>query len=88
MRPRELRRGGHPRVQVAERTITADLENLISKAVDSSAADYAVVTGIQIHNWGKDFNDDAPTLEFILPTTIYAVVNGQPKCAPLAGSCS
>lgn len=31
--------------QVAERTITSDLEELISAAVDTSKADYAVVTG-------------------------------------------
>ena len=65
--------------QVAERTITADLEGLISKAVDNGSADYAVVTGIQIHNWGKEFQDDSPTLEFVLPGTIYAVVGGEPK---------
>ena len=35
------------RLQAAERTITRDLERLISKAVDSSKADYAVVTGVQ-----------------------------------------
>jgi Limiting CO2-inducible proteins B/C beta carbonyic anhydrases len=37
--------------QVAERTITDDLEFLISKTVDPQKADYAVVTGVQIHNW-------------------------------------
>lgn len=38
-------------VQVAERTITSDLEGLIKAAVDTQKADYAVVTGVQIHNW-------------------------------------
>ena len=38
-------------VQVAERTITSDLEGLIKAAVDTEKADYAVVTGVQIHNW-------------------------------------
>lgn len=33
--------------QAAERTITSDLEYLISKAVDTSKADYAVFTGVQ-----------------------------------------
>jgi hypothetical protein len=37
--------------QVAERQITTDLEYLISKTVDPQKADYAVVTGVQIHNW-------------------------------------
>ena len=32
-------------LQTAERAITADLEFLISKAVDPKKADYAVVTG-------------------------------------------
>lgn len=32
-------------MQVAERAITADLEFLISKAVDPEKADYAVVAG-------------------------------------------
>lgn len=32
-------------LQVAERTITSDLENLIKAAVDPKKADYAVVTG-------------------------------------------
>ena len=66
--------------QVAERAITADLETLISEAVDSKTADYAVVTGVQIHNWSDaDFNDQQPTMEFIFPSTIYAVIDGQPK---------
>ncbi|KAK9810578.1 hypothetical protein WJX73_001642 [Symbiochloris irregularis] len=72
--------------KVAERAITADLEALISKAVDSSSADYAVVTGVQIHNWSDaDFNDQQPTMEFIYPSTIYAVIDGQPKSINLTG---
>jgi hypothetical protein len=35
---------------VAERVITDDLEYLIEKCVDIEKADYAVVTGVQIHN--------------------------------------
>lgn len=37
--------------KVAERTISADLELLISKAVDVNKADYAVVTGVQVCGW-------------------------------------
>ena len=44
--------------RVAERTITSDLEFLIAKAVDPAKADYAVVTGVQIHNWGQEFDND------------------------------
>lgn len=56
--------------------ITNDLEFLISKAVDTSKADYAVITGVQIHNWGSD-KTGAPTLEFIAPTTGYVVIDGK-----------
>ena len=35
-------------LQVAERTITDDLEYLIRHTVDPSKADYAVVTGVQV----------------------------------------
>lgn len=34
--------------KAAERTITSDLEYLISKAVDPAKADYAVFTGVQV----------------------------------------
>ncbi|KAL6778576.1 LCIB1 [Auxenochlorella protothecoides x Auxenochlorella symbiontica] len=62
--------------QVAERTITDDLEYLISQTVDPARADYAVVTGVQIHSWGTSFDDDAPNLEFVAPSTIDVVTNG------------
>jgi len=63
--------------QLAERTITDDLEQLIQHAVDPSKADYAVVTGVQIHNWGVDFDDEDPNLEVIAPSSVYVVVNGE-----------
>ena len=101
--------------KVAERTISDDLEFLISQAVDTSKADYAgegwtavprvaevdlpgapassarpcrfrttsplppcpaVITGVQIHNWANDFEDDSPNLEFVAPTAAYVVVSG------------
>ena len=34
-------------VQVAERTLLADLESLIDKAVDPKKADFAVISGAQ-----------------------------------------
>nr|AXF42662.1 low-CO2 inducible protein LCI1850 [Chlorella sp. ArM0029B] len=61
---------------VAERTISDDLEFLISKTVDTSKADYAVVTGVQIHNWAFNFEDDSPSVEFVAPTSAYVVVDG------------
>jgi hypothetical protein len=63
--------------KAAERTISADLEKLISKAVDTSKADYAVVTGVQIHNWARNLDDpNSYSMEFVAPASVYAVVNG------------
>ncbi|GFR49404.1 hypothetical protein Agub_g11456, partial [Astrephomene gubernaculifera] len=63
--------------QVAERTITDDLEYLIEKAVDPALADYAVITGVHIHNWGKQLTEDGDTsIEFVAPAKAYTVVNG------------
>jgi len=36
----------------------------------------AVITGVQVHNWAYDFEDDSPNLEFVAPTSAYVVVNG------------
>jgi len=63
--------------KVAERMITDDLEYLIEKAVDPKKADYAVVAGVQIHNWSTDFEDGNPNLEWVAPSKLYAVVNGE-----------
>ena len=35
------------------------------------------MTGVQIHNWGAKFDDDSPNLEFVAPTSVYVVVNGE-----------
>ena len=60
---------------VAERVITDDLEYLIEKCVDIEKADYAVVAGVQIHNWSKGL--DADNFEFVAPTKVYVVNRGQ-----------
>eukprot|EP00879_Flechtneria_rotunda_P012162 GHRR01012702.1.p1 GENE.GHRR01012702.1~~GHRR01012702.1.p1 ORF type:complete len:171 (+),score=76.08 GHRR01012702.1:687-1199(+) len=63
--------------KVAERTITADLERLIAAAVDPTKADYAVVTGVQVHNWARNLDDPTSySMEFVAPASVYAVVNG------------
>jgi hypothetical protein len=55
-----------------------DLEYLISKAVNPKNADYAVVTGVQIHNWASDLDDvRIPSMEFVAPARAYVVVNGE-----------
>ncbi|GFR41691.1 hypothetical protein Agub_g2438 [Astrephomene gubernaculifera] len=64
--------------KAAERVISTDLEYLISKAVDPAKADYAVFTGVQIHNWAADLNNsDVPSLEFVGVGRSYVVVNGE-----------
>ena len=63
--------------KIAERTISDDLEYLVKNAVDPTKADYAVVTGVQIHNYGTEFDNAEPNLEYIWPTGIYVVVNGE-----------
>lgn len=61
----------------AERTITDDLEYLVEKAVNPEVADYAVITGIEIHNWASELVEGgAPSMEFVAPTKAYVVING------------
>ena len=69
---------------VADRTITDDLEYLIKHSVDTRRADYAVVTGVQVHSWGTLYSGDEPHLEYIAPSTVYTVVNGQRTYLDLA----
>ena len=73
-----LPHGGRAWLQVAGHVITRDLKQLIDLAVDTSKADYAVFTGVQIHSWP---NPDAgePILEYVQPVASYTVVNGQHK---------
>lgn len=62
--------------QLAERTITSDLEALIKETVDPNVSDYAVVTGVHVHNWGNE-GTGAPTLEWIAPANMYIVNDGK-----------
>jgi hypothetical protein len=50
-------------------TILEDLERMISLTVDPAGSDYAVLTGIQIH--------DPDQKDYVWPGTLYVVVNGQ-----------
>lgn len=68
--------------KAAVSVIDNTLEHLISVAVDSSKADYAVITGVQIHS-GNNL-PDAPfqlenTVEYIAPSLSYVVINGEKK---------
>jgi hypothetical protein len=53
-----------------------DLEDLIAGSVDTSKADYAVITGIQVHNWGLEYESEEPNLEWVDPRCVYVVVDG------------
>lgn len=61
---------------LAERAITADLETMIAETVNTEQMDYAVVTGVQVHNWAED-DSGTPSLEFVWPVNFYVVVNGR-----------
>ncbi|GAB4813693.1 hypothetical protein N2152v2_000739 [Parachlorella kessleri] len=63
--------------KVTERVISDDLDFLISKAVNPAKADYAVVTGVQVHNWAEEFDSAEPNLEWVAPVNVYAVVDGK-----------
>jgi hypothetical protein len=54
---------------VAREAILADLERLIGLTVETAKADYAVLSGVQIH--GPDENS------YVWPATLYAVVGGE-----------
>jgi hypothetical protein len=60
---------------LAERAITDDLEALIAETVDPDEVDYAVVTGIQVHN--TTAVEGEPMLEFVVPRQFYVVNNGE-----------
>jgi len=62
--------------RLADRVIRRDLDKLIEKTVDVSKADYAVVTGIQIHSTTATNRTWHPALEFISPTSMYVVKDG------------
>lgn len=40
--------------------------------------------GVQIHSWGKLYDDESPNLEFVQPCMVYTVVNGQKTALDLS----
>ena len=74
-------------LQLAERAITEDLEVLISKAINSTTADWAVITGVQVHSWPLTAGNGT-NQEYIWPTTNYAVISGERVYASLPGCSS
>ena len=63
--------------KLANKVIQGDIADLIEKTVDPEKADYAVITGIQIHST-RVANSKVwhPHLEFIAPTSMYIVKDG------------
>ncbi len=47
--------------------------------MDPAKADYAVFTGIQIHNWTEVFENGELNFEFIMPCKGYVVENGKQR---------
>ncbi|CAI5497715.1 unnamed protein product [Closterium sp. Naga37s-1] len=66
--------------KAALQAITDDLEHLISLTVDPATADYAVITGVQIHSGaqvpGEPFRIER-TCDYIAPNAMYAVIRGE-----------
>ncbi|CAI5946443.1 unnamed protein product [Closterium sp. NIES-65] len=66
--------------RAALQAITDDLEYLISQTVDPATADYAVITGVQIHSGnnlpGEPFQTER-LCDYIAPNAMYAVINGE-----------
>jgi hypothetical protein len=46
-------------------------------SVDPKKADYAVITGIQIHSYGHSADVWHPNMEYVCPTSMYVVTGGQ-----------
>lgn len=64
--------------KLADKCITSDLEDLISKTIDPEKADYGLICGIHVHSWPEQgVNSGEPLLEFAWVSTQYVVVNGQ-----------
>eukprot|EP00270_Netrium_digitus_P012417 TRINITY_DN402_c0_g1_i1.p1 TRINITY_DN402_c0_g1~~TRINITY_DN402_c0_g1_i1.p1 ORF type:complete len:402 (-),score=77.18 TRINITY_DN402_c0_g1_i1:156-1361(-) len=66
--------------KAALQAITDDLELLIERTVDPAVADYAVITGVQIHSGnqipGEEFRIER-TCDYIAPNAMYAVIRGE-----------
>ena len=59
--------------KLAERQITKDIEALIEQTVDTAHFDYAVCTGVHIHQWSLT----GPRCDYVAPGSMYAVVDGK-----------
>lgn len=64
--------------KITAQAITNTLEDHISKTVDPSKADYAVIVGVQIHAGAKAglWTPDS-VIDYFAPVTSYVVINGK-----------
>lgn len=84
--PKDLKADDLTLVDVTKEAVSLISEQLmtVTKAVvDTSKADYAVVTGVQIHSTSGAETDGEPVLEFVAPSKAYAVVGGVEKSLSL-----
>ena len=80
VQPQDIPPGGLDLVQVtklADGVIQKHMEELVRASVDPSKCDFAIVTGVQIHSYGHTLDEWHPNMEYICPTRMTIVVNGQ-----------
>lgn len=63
--------------KLADKVIRKHMEELVRASVDPSKCDFAIITGIQIHSYGHTLDEWHPNMEYIMPSTMTVVVNGQ-----------
>ena len=80
VQPADVPAGGLDLVQVtklADTVIQKHMEELVRASVDPSKCDFAIVTGVQIHSYGHTLDEWHPNMEYVQPTRMTIVVNGQ-----------
>jgi len=78
--PDQVPAGGLDLVQttkLCDGVIQEDFTELVRAAVDPSKADFAILTGVQIHSYGHTLDEWHPNMEYICPTSMTVVTNGQ-----------
>lgn len=72
--------------KIAANMNAADMQKLIDATVDTSKVDYAVISGVQIHNYASEWAFSqlgAPDLEYVYPGSVTTVVKGVKKTVDL-----
>lgn len=63
--------------KLADGVIRTHMEELVRASVNPSKADFAIVTGVQIHSYGHTLDEWHPNMEYICPTSMTIVTNGK-----------